>query len=272
MLASPPFAILRSVTLRHRELLLELTRREIAERYAGSMLGGAWTVLTPLATMAVYVALFAFVFPARLGVAGSPWSGAALILAGLVPWLAFVDVATRAPGVFVQQRSIVRQVVFPIEVLPARCAVSGIVTWGVGTVIALAVAFWAEGPKASWATLPLLWALQLLAMFGIACLLATLGAWVRDLREIVSIVSNIGLYIAPILLLPATLASLPGFARSIIGLNPFSHMAWCYHDAIVHGGIEHPVSWIVFPCGAILTYACGTTVFARARANIAEVL
>jgi lipopolysaccharide transport system permease protein len=272
MLASPPFAILRSVTLRHRELLLELTTREIADRYAGSVLGGLWAVLTPLATMSVYVALFAFVFPARLGVSESPWSGAALILAGLVPWLACVDVATRAPAVFVQQRAIVRQVVFPIEVLPARCALSGIVTWCVGTAIVLAVAAWAVGAKPSWALLPVLWFLQLLAMFGIACLLATLGAWVRDLREIVAILSNIGLYVAPILLLPATLASLPGAARSVIAANPFSHMVWCYHDAVVHGRVEHPASWIVFPAAALLVFVLGTVLFSRARHGIAEVL
>ena len=272
MQASPPIAILRSVALRHRELVLELARREIAERYAGSALGALWAVLTPLVTMAVYVGLFAFVFPIRFGDDGSPWVGAALILSGLVPWLAFVDIATRAPSIFVSQRALVRQVVFPIEVLPARAVASSLVTWTVGTIVALGVAFAAVGVKPTWTLLPVLWVFQLLAMFGAACMLATLGAWMRDLREIVSILANIGLYVAPILLLPSTIDILPRIARHVIAANPFSHMVWCHHDAVVHGRIEHAESWIVFPLAALAAFVGGTVVFSRARANIAEVL
>lgn len=272
MLTSSPIALLRSVAVRHRELVMELARREIADRYAGSAFGGAWAFVTPLVTMGIYVGLFAFVFPVRLGDDGSPWRGASLILAGLVPWLAFVDVATRAPAIFVSQRALVRQVVFPIEVLPARAVVSSLVGWGVGTVVALAMAFASVGPKTSWALLPALWALQLLAMFGAACLLATLGAWMRDLREIVSILANIGLYVAPILLLPSTIAILPRPVHWVIAANPFSHMVWCYQDALVDGSLAHPASWVAFPAYSLATFALGTIAFTSARGSIAEVL
>jgi len=251
---------------------MELARREVADRYAGSALGGTWALVTPLVTMGIYVGLFAFVFPVRMGDEGSPWTGAALILAGLVPWLAFVDVATRAPSIFVSQRALVRQVVFPIEVLPARAVASSLVSWTVGTVIALAVASASVGVKPSWALLPVLWVLQLLAMLGAACLLATIGAWMRDLREIVSILANIGLYLAPILLLPATIATLPRAVHWVIAGNPFSHMVWCYQDAIVHGRFAHPASWIAFPLLALASFALGAIVFAGARGSIAEVL
>jgi len=264
--------ILRSVLGRHAELTYELSRREIAERYAGSALGAVWAVITPLVTMAVYVGLFAFVFPVRLGVDGSPWEGAALILAGLVPWLAFVDVATRAPMVFVAQRSLVRQVVFPIEVLPARAVAASLVPWAVGTAVSLAVALLAGGPKATMLLLPLLWLLQGAAMFGTCLLVASVGAGMRDLREVVAIVANLGLYAGPMLLLPPTIASLPAPAQWLIALNPFSHMAWCYHDAVVLGEFAHPVSWLAFPAFAIAALAAGAAVFDRLRFAIAEVL
>lgn len=267
-----PIAILRSVLARHRELVLELARREVAERYAGSALGAAWAVLTPLVTMAIYVGLFAFVFPVRFGGDASPWTGAALILSGLVPWLAFVDVATRAPSVFVAQRALVRQVVFPVEALPARAVVAGLVPWAVGTAVAAAVASAAVGPKATWLLVPVLWLLEILAIFGVACLLATLGAWMRDLREVVALLAGVGLYVAPILLLPATIDALPRAARVAIALNPFSHMTWCYHDAVVHGRLEHPASWVAFPAMALAALVAGTSVFARARPNLAEAL
>ncbi|MFM2164865.1 MAG: hypothetical protein RL325_1302 [Planctomycetota bacterium] len=264
--------ILRSVFARHGGLTYELARREVAERYAGSALGALWAVLTPMVTMAVYVGLFAFVFPVRLGVEGSPWEGAALILAGLVPWLAVVDVATRAPLVFVSQRSLVRQVVFPIEVLPARAVAASIVPWAVGTAVSLSVALAATGPKPTMLLLPLLWLVQAAGMLGICYLVASAGAGIRDLREIVAIVANLGLYAGPMLLLPQTIASLPGAVQWVIDLNPFSHMAWCYHDTVILGEFAHPWSWLVFPASALLALAVGAAVFARLRFALAEVL
>ncbi len=265
-------AILRSAFVRNRELSLELARREINERYAASMLGALWALLTPLATMGILVGLFAFVFPVRYGGDTTPWTGAALILSGLVPWLAVVDVATRAPSVFVSQRSLVRQVVFPIEVLPARTVLTAIVPWAIGTAVMFIVTLASVGLQWSLLLLPLLWVLEFAGLLGICFLLASLGAWMRDLREFVGILANIGLYAAPILLLPATIASLPRAAQIVLALNPFSHMVWCYHDAVVHGCFEHFASWIVFPLSCVIALLLGTALFARARHSLAEVL
>ncbi len=264
--------ILRSVFVRHRELTLELARREIAERYAGSALGAVWAIFTPMVTMAIYVGLFAFVFPVRLGQDGSPWPGAVLILAGLVPWLACVDAMTRAPTVFTAQRSLVRQVVFPVEVLPARSVLVCTVPWCVGNIVMLTIACAAGSARATLLFLPVLWILQFAAMLGASYLLSTMGAWLRDLREVVAIATTVGLYAAPILLLPPTVASLPRIVQTAIALNPASHMVWCYHDVVVGGSIAHPISWIVFPLFACTLLATGCAVFLRARPTLAEAL
>lgn len=265
-------SIVRSILGRNRELTFELARREVLERYAGSALGGAWSLLAPLLTMALYVFLFGFVFPARFGSQGSPWPGAALILAALVPWLALVEVATRAPAVFTSQRSLVRQVVFPIEVLPARLVAATLVPWAVGIAVSLAVAVAAGGVKATMLLLPALWALQALGMLGLALLLAPLGAWLRDTKDVVAFLASAGLFAAPILLLPATIESLPRAVQVALLLNPATHMALVHRDALVAGSFEHPASWIVFPATCLALLAVGSAVFARARHAIAEVV
>lgn len=258
--------------MRQRELTFELARREIQERYAGSMLGALWAILTPVATMGILVGLFAFVFPVRFGSESSLWSGAALILSGLVPWIAVVDVSTRAPSVFHAQRALVRQVVFPIEVLPARTVLTAVVPWTIGTCVLFAVALPASGFKATMLLLPILWTLQFLGMLGICFLLASLGAWIRDLREFIGILTNIGLYAAPILFLPATMDAFPRAVRYAFYANPFSHMVWCYQDAIAFGRFEHPASWIVFPLCALGVALIGTVLFDRVRHSLPEVL
>ena len=265
-------AILRSTLLRNRELTLELARREVAERYAGAALGSIWAVLTPLLTMGIYVGLFGFVFPTRFGTTGSPWLGAALILSGLVPWITVADCAVRAPSVLLAHRALVRQVVFPIEVLPAKSAIACLVPQVVGTVVGLAIALSTAGPSPMLALLPVLWIVQVALMLGLMLLLATLGVWLRDLREIMAFLANVGLYIAPILLLPQVIDALPRPAQWLIAANPFSHMVWCYHDAVVLQSFAHPWSWLVFPAFAACALALGARLFTRLKPAMGEAL
>jgi lipopolysaccharide transport system permease protein len=264
--------LLRSILSQHRELVGELARREVAERYAGTALGSVWAIVTPLLTMGIYVGLFGFVFPTRFGAEGSPWLGAALILSGLVPWLAVADCATRAPAMLLSHRALVRQVVFPIEVLPAKSVLACLVPQAVGTAVGLVVALLAAGASPMLALLPALWLAQLALMLGLMLLLATLGVWLRDLREVVAFLANIGLYIAPILLLPQVIDALPRAAHWIIAANPFSHMVWCFHDATVHQRFAHPWSWVVFPLFALATLALGARLFTRLKPAMGEAL
>jgi len=264
--------LLRSILSHNRELVRELARREVAERYAGTALGSVWAVVTPLLTMGIYVGLFGFVFPTRFGGDGSPWLGAALILSGLVPWLAVADCATRAPGMLLSHRALVRQVVFPVEVLPAKSVLATLVPQVVGTVVGLAIALLSAGPSPLLALLPELWLAQLALMLGLMLLLATLGVWIRDLREVVSFLANVGLYIAPILLLPQVIDALPRAAAWLIAANPFSHMVWCFHDAVVHQRFAHPWSWLVFPLFALAVLAAGARLFTRLKPAMGEAL
>lgn len=269
---SASLAIARSILGRNRALVVELARREISERHAGTVLGGGWSVLAPLLTMGLYVFLFGFVFPARFGEQGSPWLGAALILAALVPWLELVEVATKAPALFTSQRALVRQVVFPIEVLPARLVAASVVPWAIGIATSLAVAIAAAGFRPTMLLLPALWALQALGMLGIALALAPIGAWLRDTKDIVAFLASIGLFAAPILLLPQTVESLPAAVQTALAFNPATHMSLVYRDAMVAGAFEHPVSWLVFPATCLVSLELGATIFVRARHSIAEVV
>lgn len=264
--------MLRSVLVRNRELVYELAKREVLERYAGTALGSAWAFLTPMLMMGIYVGLFGFVFPSRFGGDVSPWTGAALILSGLVPWLAVADSVNRAPAIFLSNRSLVRQVVFPVEVLPAKSTVACLVPQGVGTAVGLVIAISAVGPSPMLALLPVLWCAQLGLMFGLALVLSTVGIWARDLRELVSFLTNVGLYLSPVLLLPPVMESLPRPMSWVIAANPFSHMVWCFHDVIVYRRFEHPWSWLLFPAFAGVSLGLGSRVFARLKPIMGEAL
>jgi lipopolysaccharide transport system permease protein len=251
---------------------VELTLREIRERYAASVLGSGWAVIAPLLTMGVYVLLFGVVFPTRVPGSDTAWSGAALVLAALPPWLALADVLTRAPSAFTSNRSLVRQVVFPTEVLVARIATVTLVPWAIGSVISIGLAAWTHGFTAMMLLLPALWIVQFAGMLGIALLLAPAGAWIRDLKDMMAFLATIGLFLTPILFTPQTLERLPDPIRAAMTLNPCSHMAWVYRDALATGAFEHPASWIVFPVVSFVLLLSGALFFLHTRHAAAEVL
>jgi lipopolysaccharide transport system permease protein len=64
----------------------------------------------------------------------------------------------------------------------------------------------------------------------------------------------------------------PASLRFIVELNPFSHLIWCYQDALYFGGIEHPRSWIVLALMAVLSVLAGSHVFRRLQHHVASVL
>lgn len=282
-IVSPPFArrdnaavaaarLTARLLSRYRELTWEMTKREISDRYAGQLLGPVWVVGHPLLLMALYVVLFAYVFPARLGSSGE--SGLTVyILSGLIPWMTFSEAIAKSTHVIISNANLVRQVVFPIEVLPVKTVLASAVTQVVAT--SLLVAYMIAGGSASgWYALLVvpLFLLQLLAMTGVCYLLSSIGAYFRDLKDVVQVFLSAGLFLAPILYVPDVLARLPKPLAWVLAFNPFSHLVWCYQDALFFGAIEHPVSWFVLGGLSVAVFIVGFTVFEKLRVMFGEIL
>src|SRR5947209_8280045 len=76
---------------RRLDLILSLTKRELAARYKGSALGIVWAILTPIVMIAIFTIIFAGIFRARFGTSSSQWDYALYLFCGLLPWNAFQE-------------------------------------------------------------------------------------------------------------------------------------------------------------------------------------
>lgn len=271
---------------RHRELTWALARRELSEQFRGRALGSLWAIGQPLLLIALYIFVFGFVFPARMAAAGATdgivESGAAytvFLLAGLIPWLAFADAMNRATGSIIFNSALVRQVVFPVETLPAKSAIAAFVTQLVMTGILLLYMLVRGGIPATALLLPVLLALQLVAMLGMALLLATFTVFLRDVREIVIFLTTAGLFLAPILYMPEWVESLSPVARWGLELNPFTHLVRCHRDLLAPAadgagawGGFHPLSWLVVVGFAAVALAVGGVAYRRCHHVLGELV
>ncbi len=259
---------LRALAVR-RELIGALIVRELRDRHAGQMLGVLWAYGHPLIMMLLYTVLFAYVFPARFGSSAAMTDYSVSVLAGIISWLAFQDVLSRAPSVMLAHASLVKQIVFPLEVLPVKAALGGAIPYSVG--LGFVIVYAALHGTLAWsaALLPLVILCQLVAMVGVTFMLSALGVFVRDLRDIVGVFCTINLFAQPILYNPF---AVPHALHWVFVLNPFSYLVWCWQDALFYGGPRHPIAWIALPLGSAAALALGWHVFERLRHQFGDAL
>lgn len=259
---------LSGVIYRRTELIWEMTKRQLRDRHMGQVLGSVWVFGHPLLLMLVYMFLFAYVFPTRFGTGGGQ-DYAANVLAGIVSWLAFQDLLSRAPSIFVGHANMVRQIVFPVEVLPVKTALASAIPYISGLVFTIVYSAFSQGLGWIVLAMPLVVLFQVVAMIGAAFLLSSVGVFFRDLQEFVVVFCTFNLFAQPILFNPY---ATPDFLNYVFMINPFSYLVWCWQDALYWGYFAHPQAWVAMPILSLGSFVAGWFTFQKTRHQFGDVL
>jgi lipopolysaccharide transport system permease protein len=179
---------------RFRELLVILTWRDIKVRYKQTVLGAAWAVLQPLATMIVFSAFFGRV--AEMPSGGTPYP--LFVFAGLLAWFFFANAVTSASQSVVGNQGLVTKVYFPRLLLPLSAVGTNLVDFAIGFVLLL-VMMPVYGVLPGWGLLlaPLLALGLIVAALGVGSLLAALTAAYRDFRYVVPFLVQLWMFATP---------------------------------------------------------------------------
>jgi lipopolysaccharide transport system permease protein len=255
---------------RRIDLIWPLARRMVLARYRGSALGLAWAALNPLVLIAVFTFVFAGVFGARFGEAGTPLDYALYLFCGLLPWTAFQESAQQSAGVVVAHTNLVKRVVFPLEALPVAQALAALCGQLFGTAALLVAALLVRGElHVTLLWLPALLVPQLLLTLGASWLVASLGVFLRDTGQALGLLLTAWMYLTPIIY-PEQVV--PARYRPLLELNPFTPLVRSYRLCLLEGA---PPDWpgllYTLLCGLAL-FAFGYWWFARTRRNFADVI
>jgi lipopolysaccharide transport system permease protein len=259
------------LTLKHRQLTWEMAQREVTERYTGQLFGALWAIGHPLILMMVYLFIFGVVFKVKIGgTPDMPLDYAAYLFAGMIPWLAFQEAMAKSTTVIVNSSNLVKQVVFPLEVLPAKGVIATVMTQLVFLALLLVyllVKYQSLSPMV--VLLPILLIVQAIAMMGVSYVLSSVGVYLRDTKDLVQVFLVVGAYLMPTFYLPSFV---PPQLRALLYLNPFSYMIWCYQDVLYFGRFEHPWAWPVFFGLSLMIFTVGFLTFRRLRTMFGNVL
>jgi lipopolysaccharide transport system permease protein len=252
------------------DLILSLTRRELAARFRGSLLGIVWALVNPAVMIAIFTIVFAGIFKARFGNSSSQWDYALYLFCGLLPWNAFQESLQLSSTTIVAHANLVKRVVFPLETLPVAQTLAAVAIQMFGTVaLVLAALILRRKAHATVVFLPLLVIPQIIATLGAAWLLASLGVFVRDIVQGITLLLMAWMYLTPIIY-PESLV--PERYRAFVNLNPFTALVRNYRRILLDGS---PPDWrglAYFTGFAIISFVFGYWWFARTRKNFADII
>jgi lipopolysaccharide transport system permease protein len=258
------FALARSLVEKW-PFTLAMASREMKGLNKGALLGMGWLVLRPFIQVAAYVTIVSFVFGARLGPASSPFDYALHVLAGLFGWHMLQRGLEDSTSLIRDRMEILKQIAYPIETLP----VTAFLTSAIGPAVLLGVYIILAGVSGklelSILLLPVPMALLFVMLLGLSWFFMVIGAVLKDLREVVSVLMALLIYLSPVLL---SESMVPPPVWRLILLNPLSHVVLAFRD-VLQGGF-HPTSWAIFAALSFSALAVGSFVVTRAKVRINE--
>ncbi|MBL7177922.1 MAG: ABC transporter permease [Desulfobacteraceae bacterium] len=242
---------------------------EIRGRFAGSIGGFVWSLVTPLANLLIYIFVFSVVLKIRLKpMETGTDSFAIFFLAGMLPWLAFSEALNSSTDLFVGRANLITKVAFPLELLPLTGVIVPFFLNGLGFVMYLGYLILKGYAHFGWFWLPVVIVVHMVFTLGLIILVSSLSVFLRDIKQFIGVALSLWFFLTPIIY---PLSMVPEKFRWMIKFNPMYPFIELYHQVL----LQHTISWGMLGCTmslATLFLVGGVLFFERAKYGFADVL
>jgi ABC-2 type transport system permease protein len=259
-----------------RELLLNLTLREIRGKYKRTVLGQLWSLLNPVAQLATYALVFGTILSGNRPAPGNP-SGVDVFVVwlatGLIPWLFFANVLTSGMGAIIGNANLIQKVYFPRSslVISAGLALLFTSTIEMSVVVVLCLIF--GGNPLLYLPATIFFILMLFAFgLGLSFMLATANVYFRDTQHFVGIFMQIWFYATPILYPLTVVANHYPSLVFWVRLNPLARFMEIFRDTLYNGRWPTLSDSVYVTVVSLIVLGIGYMVFMRFEGRLAEEL
>ncbi len=259
-----------NATKRYFQLAMSLAGQEFPGSYRGNVTGAFAAIGVPLAMLATYSFVFSTLIPVRIRPGQSTTEYALFLFSGLVVWNLTADVIARSPRLLSGAGHYVHRAHFPISILvlaPCLASFYRSLPWLAAYGLAH---FWIVGTP-SWTLLvaPVVLLGTMAITAGIALALASIGAVVRDLADVVPPVLSLAFFVSPILY-PAT--RLAEISELILVLNPVSSPIRIMHGLLMDGALPPVDLLIQFGLTTALSVGVGMLLYLGVRSSLQDLV
>ena len=266
-------ARLRSERTRSQlQLAARLASRQISQRYRESVFGAAWAILNPLLLLLIYWVVFAQVFDAR-------WSGpeqnrpyALIIFSGIVVFNLYAEIVNNSLWLVQGNALLIKRTTVSSRVLPLSSTLAALVTFGINLIPLLVVYLALEHrpPPATALLLPLIILPLLVMSTGIAMVLASVSAYLRDTQQVVPLINTALFFLSPIFYPGSRLPS--GLAALSEKFTPVGHVIVTSRRLLFVGELPLWRPTLLYCAGALLVFAFGWFVYGQAAKGFGDVV
>jgi ABC-2 type transport system permease protein len=259
--------------VRRRGLVWAFAQRDFRTRYRTSAIGWAWSLLQPLANLAVFAVVFSVVFRAQAPLLGNGDRSYPLYLfTGLVAWGMFAGLINLSMSSLRESGSLLRKVAFPAWAPVLGAGLVQLIQVGLESLVLLVWFVLLGNIGWTWLYAPFL--LLGLALFaqGVGLVLATLNARFGDVQYIVGVVLGALYFLTPVLYPVSAIPGDSDWLRALVAGHPVAWYVQALHDALYSldgPGVLRTGGLLVF--GAA-TFIAALRIFERTTEDVGEIL
>lgn len=248
--------------IKYKELLFNLTSKELKLKYKNSLLGFLWSFLNPLMMLVVYTLAFKYIMKVEIE------NFTLFILIGVLPWTFFQSSIQVCTGAIVNNSGLIKKVYFPREIIPLSNILSNFINF----LITLSVLFIAMGISKvqigiNILVLPLLLILLLGFTIGLGLMLAALNVRYRDTSHLVDVAFIALFYLTPIVY---SLDLIPENIRVYMLLNPMTLIIQSLRECLIYNSLPKLSYLIVIIIIDVVIIKLGHLIFKKIEKEFAE--
>jgi lipopolysaccharide transport system permease protein len=212
--------------------LLEFAKRDLSDKYSGSILGILWAFINPLIMIFIYTVIFSKIMGAKLPGVNDIYSYSIYLVSGLLAWNTFSSTIRRIATLYIDNKGLISKVNISLSRFGIYILFAETVTFLVTTLIFI-IFLLITGYEMGWVLvfIPILFILQQLLAYSIGLLFAIFIVFIRDLKEILNIIIQFWFWFTPIIYV---ITILPEFAKPLLIYNPAYWLIESYHAIFVY--------------------------------------
>ena len=257
--------------LRYRYLFEQMVRRELRQKYRGSVLGVLWYVVNPLVLMGAYWLMFGRLLP---GVSEDDYP--LFLMVGLIVWLFFSQSLMSASAAFLTHGSLIGKVRFPRQTIPASTVSVQLVTFGALLLLLTPITVAVRGTfDPALVLLPAIVVCLFAFVLGVSLVVSVLHAYYRDVEPILSAVLLPWFFLSPIFFRVERLPGVEGseWARILLTwVNPVAPFIDATRSVLYAGTTPSWETLLYVTAAAGLALFGGHLLFRRMERELAVVV
>lgn len=252
-------------------LLRQLIKKDIEEKYKGSILGMLWSIIVPILMLCIYTFIFSEVFQAKWDIdTTNKYQFALVLFCGLSAFNLVSEVMNRSTTLIASNVNYVKKVIFPLELFPVVITFSALFNCVISYLILIVAIYILNGmiSPTLFLIIPAFIPLIILTI-GLGLFISALSVYLKDVSNAIAVIVTMLMYLSPVFF---PLSSVPDDFRGMCEVNPMTYIIENFRNVVLYGEKLNLKFFVISSLFAVVIYAIGYLTFMRTKEGFADVL